>query len=164
LSVESSPEFQKGLSEAAEGAYREWLFGGSYKKVSSKDEIADTLEDMQRQRKEIEEKSEEIRRHAEGLRRDAERMRLLANPHAREITETLRAKHNKELGIKESGLICPKCKDTDHNNRMNGKAWCMKCNLPLMSPEKAKEWKPKQPKQTDITFNPIDRMVFKGKR
>ena len=139
-----SPEFLRALHEACERQYREYLYGGGI--VSSKDKIADTMEEMQRQRREIEEKVAEARVHAERRR---EEMRIMGDPHLREITESLRKRNRVE-----GGLVCPKCGDTDHGNRMNGKPYCMKCNLPLMSAEKAAEWvKPQVPKRASRTFN-----------
>lgn len=72
-----------------------------------------------------------------------EEIRIMSDPLLREITENLRKAHQSK-----TGLICPQCGDTDHGNRMNKKPWCMKCNLPLMSAEKAAKWvKPQQPKR-----------------
>ena len=38
---------------------------------------------------------------------------------------------------KTEGLICPCCGDYDHGNRINGKPFCVRCNLQLMSQKKA---------------------------
>jgi len=82
---------------------------------------------------------EERIREAKWVRED---MRTRSDPHLREITENLRRAH-----ATGGGLICPGCGDTDHGNRMGKKPWCMKCNLPLMSAEKAAKWvKPQPPK------------------
>lgn len=150
--IEDSPEFKKALNEACERQYRGWLYGGGI--VSSKDKIGETMEEIQRQRREIEEKVEGAKRHADRLRREAA---LMSNPHAREITENLRRIHGQN-----GGLVCPQCGDTDHGNRMNGKPWCMRCNLPLMSKEKAEGWiKPSKPKPRSLTFTDVDRVVLK---
>jgi len=77
------------------------------------------------------------------LREEMRMREIMNNPHAREITEELRRLHSAG-----GGLVCPSCGDTDHGNRMNNKPWCMKCNLPLMSLEKAANWvKPKPPRR-----------------
>ena len=38
-------------------------------------------------------------------------------------------------------LVCPKCGDFDRANMMNGKPWCMRCNIPLVSSDKVELWK-----------------------
>ena len=60
------------MNEACENQYRGYLYGEGG--VSSKDKIGDTVEEMQRQRKEIEEKFSEARLHAEKRR---EEMRVM---------------------------------------------------------------------------------------
>ena len=147
--VEDSPEFKKALNEACEGQYRGWLYGGGVI-ANSKDKIGGTMEEIQRQRKAIEEKVEEARRHADRIRREAE---LMSNEGAREITENLRKLHSTE-----SGVVCPQCGETNsHGNRMNGKPFCFRCNLIMISKEKAKNWvKPQKPKKSSLTFNDPD--------
>jgi formylmethanofuran dehydrogenase subunit E len=59
-------------------------------------------------------------------------------------TEELRRQHNPELIRINSllerkvtsvgGLRCPKCGEPDRENKMNGKPWCVKCNVALESP------------------------------
>lgn len=155
MSVEDSPEFKKALQEACEGQYRGWLYGGGVV-AKSKEGIGGTMEEIQRQRKAIEEKVEGARLHAEQIRREMEQRRkeyeIMSNPHAREITEHLRRIHGQK-----GGLICPQCGGIDHHNRMNGKPWCFQCNLPLMSREKAENWvKPQKPKNRMDDFGKID--------
>lgn len=67
------------------------------------------------------------------LREEAGQRELLSNPHAREVTEALRRRSG-------GGLVCPSCGDNDHGNRNGKRPWCMKCNLPLMSRERAAAW------------------------
>jgi len=149
MSVEDSPEFKKALTEACETQYREYMYGGTYASAKSKDTIADTMEEIQRQRREIEEKVEEAKRYAGEVR---ERARIMGDPHMREITENLRKLHSAG-----GGLICPSCGDTNQGNRMNGKPWCMKCGLPLLSQEKAEKWvKPQPSKRASRTFSEPD--------
>ncbi|GAH68856.1 unnamed protein product, partial [marine sediment metagenome] len=60
------------------------------------------------------------------------------------------------------GLVCPVCGEGDEGNRMNGKPWCMKCNAPLMTVEKAADWvKPEKPKRKSYTFNEPNGVVRK---
>jgi len=152
LSVES-PEFKKALNEACEAQYRGWLYGGDFAKASSKDTIGATMEEIQRQRREIEEKEKKAKLYADRIRREAE---LMQNEHAREITENLR-----RLYKPESDLVCPQCGETDsRGNRMNGKPFCFKCQLVMISREKVKNWiKPVKPKVKSYTFNDPDEVV-----
>jgi len=145
MAIEESPEFMEALHEACERQYREYLYGSA-----SEDKIGDTLEEIQRQRREIEEKVAEARLHADRVR---EEMRVMSDPHLREITEAMRARHRTD-----GGLVCPGCGETDsHGNKMNGKPYCFKCNLPFMSAEKAAEWvKPSKPKKFPRGFNEPD--------
>jgi len=148
LSVES-PEFKKALQEECEKQYRGWLYGGGVV-ANSKDKIGDTMEEIQRQRREIEEKVADARLHADRVREEA---RIMSDPHLREITENLRKLHSVE-----SSVVCPQCGETNsHGNRMNGKPFCFKCNLIMISKEKAKKWvKPVKPKNWMDDFGKID--------
>jgi len=149
MNVENSPEFQKALNEACEKQYRGYLFGGAYRKAESKDKIGETLEDIERERKNLMETHEGYMREAELARQQA---RFMTNSHMRQITENLKRKQE------VSGLVCPVCGGGDKGNRVNGKPVCYDVKkhkakdvdgpVPLMSPEKAEEWKPpgKKPK------------------
>jgi len=146
LSVES-PEFKRALQEACEGQYRGWLYGGGV--VSSKDKIGGTMDEVQRQRREIEEKVEGARLRADRVREEA---RIMSDPHLREITENLRKLHSVE-----SGVVCPQCGETNsHGNKMNGKPFCFKCQLLMISKEKAEKWVKPQPKPKSYTFKDVD--------
>ncbi|GAH53940.1 unnamed protein product [marine sediment metagenome] len=82
-----------------------------------------------------------MKKHEEHMRQ-AERFRFMYHPHVMEITANLKRKYGVE------GLICPACGGSDNGNTMNGKPWCMKCNIPLMTEEKAADWvKPVKPKK-----------------
>lgn len=159
MSVPDTPEFRKELNEACEKQYRGFLYGGDYVKAHSKDSIAEKMEEIQKQRKELENSSEEFRRHAERVRHEA---RIVSNSHMREITDNLRRRSG------SSGLICPMCGEGDHGNRMNGKPVCfMNAKhgglgpIPLMTPEKAKDWKhPQKPmKVKSYTFNEVEEVT-----
>lgn len=150
MTVEESPEFLRALNEACEKRYRAYLFGGEDAKAHSRDTISDTMEEMQRRRKEIEAMSEDIRRHTERVRREAKERRFRMHPHVREIDEVYRRAHG------GGGLICPICGERDHGNRMNGRPYCfmnarhkvmgVDGPVPLMSPEKARDWNPPKKK------------------
>ena len=104
---------------------------------------------------------EEIQAHSDRIRAETERQR---NPHFQEITRNLRKRHD------TSGLVCPVCGEGDHGNRMDKRPYCfMNAKhgelgpVPLMSPEKAKEWKPpkKKPKPKSYIFKEPDGVVRK---
>ena len=142
MSVENDPEFRKALEEACERNYREYLFG-----AGNSGKIGVTDAEIRSERAKIESEVEGAKRHAERVREEA---RIMSDPAIREITENLRRMHSAD-----GGLVCPKCGGTNHGNRMNGKPWCPKCNLPLMSREKAAGWvKPQKPKPKRFTFDP----------
>lgn len=156
MSVEESPEFKKALQEACEVQYRGWLYGGGVI-ANSKDKIGETMEEIQKQRKDIEGKVEAARLHAERMRRTAE---IMSNPHAREITENLSRLHSAE-----GSPICPQCGETNSNgNTMNGRPFCWKCQLVMVSKEKAEKWnKPAKSKIRSYIFNEPDK-VFRVRR
>ena len=68
---------------------------------------------------------------------EAERLRREYDPLLREIQEKMTRKEEFLSG----GLVCPVCQEPDKGNKMNGKAWCMKCNAPLLPKSKAEKWK-----------------------
>ncbi len=123
-----SPEFKKALKEACDSQWTTWLYGGSAKK-SSRRNVEKDLDRIQK----IKQKAQT---RADASRRKAEELRRLYNPMLKRITENYKLKHNLQSG----GLICPKCGDSDHNNKMDGKPWCMKCNVELVPANKAAKW------------------------
>lgn len=75
------------------------------------------------------------------------------DPHLRKINDRFM-----EEAVKgKDTLVCPSCGDSDYGNIMNGKPWCMKCNVSLEPPFFAKKRLldvkvlPKS-KRLDITF------------
>jgi len=78
---------------------------------------------LQREIDEIDDKVTDVKAHAEELRRryDPELMKINANL-------------ERKLGSPIGGLRCPKCGEPDRQNKMNGKSWCLKCNVALESP------------------------------
>lgn len=102
----------------------------------------------QREIEGIDGKVADAKAHAEELRRqyDPELMRIQSNL-------------DRKDGF-SSSLSCPKCKDADHGNTMNRKAWCMKCNVALESPFVKKrlpivKMLPKS-KWLDVTFRGLE--------
>jgi hypothetical protein len=102
------------------------------------------------QREIDENKVADAKAKAEALRRqyDPELMRINANL-------------ERKLGVPVGGLRCPKCGESDRHNKMNGKAWCMKCNLPLEIPNSAKRCFPDmkvlpKTRRLDVTFRGLD--------
>lgn len=104
----------------------------------------------QREIDEIDGKVADAKAHAEELRRqyDPELMRINANL-------------ERKLGVSVGGLRCPKCGEPDRRNKMNGKSWCMKCNVALESPFLVKKRLPNvkvlsKTKKLDVTFRGLD--------
>lgn len=180
-----SPEFQAALNEACEKQYRGWLYGGEGVKAETKSQIEDVMSDLQGRKREAEILREslalrasatgfhmpdipslpdeitresmkkyhkEIQVYSDKIRAEAERQR---NKHFQEIT--------RNLSRVSGGLVCPVCGAGDHGNRMNGKPICMMNAkhrglgpIPLMTPEKAKEWKPPEKPVTTRSYTFIE--------
>ena len=188
MSVPDTPEFRKALEEACDRQYGEWLYGGGVK-VKERSQIEEVMkEHTEAMRKSLalrasaagmnmagmpelpeevtfesmEKYRAEMEAYSKRIRAEAERQ---GNEHYREITRELR----KRGGY--SGLICPVCGEEDHGNKMNGKPVCMMNAkhgglgpVPLMSPEKAREWKPpEKPKARSYTFDEPDGVVKVGR-
>jgi hypothetical protein len=65
----------------------------------------------------------------------AEKLRREYDPLLREIQD----KFNRKLDVVEGdSLVCPQCGEGDKGNKMNGKRWCLKCNVPLVPKSQAK--------------------------
>ena len=107
--------------------------------------------------------SKVMRKYSSKIRAEAERV---ANPHFREIARGLKSRQS-------SGSVCPVCGEGDHGNRVDGKPYCymidkhkakgVNGSVPLMTPEKAKDWKPppKKSKPKSYTFMEPDGVVRK---
>ena len=89
---------------------------------------------LQRDLEDVDRRVEEAKRRADELRRE-----YMVDPHLREINE----KYQKLIVKSESGssLVCPKCKEGDHGNKMNKQSWCMKCNTALISKNMLEKWR-----------------------
>lgn len=107
------------------------------------------LPKWRRELEEIDSRVNDSKAKAEELRRqyDPELIRIQANM-------------DRKTGI-TSSLCCPKCHDTDHGNKMNGKPWCMKCSVRLESPSLVKTHFPDvkvlpKSKRFDVTFRGLE--------
>jgi formylmethanofuran dehydrogenase subunit E len=104
----------------------------------------------QREIDEIDSKVADAKAKAEEIRRrfDPELMRINANL-------------ERKLGVAIGGLRCPKCGEPDRHNKMNGKPWCFKCNVPLESPSLVKKRSPEvkvlpKTRRLNVTFRGLD--------
>jgi len=68
----------------------------------------------------------------------ADSLKRQYDPILRELNEKYSSLIPKVEGV--DGLVCPECGDIDHQNKMNGVAYCMKCNVPLVEKETATKW------------------------
>jgi len=67
----------------------------------------------------------------------------------------------RKMLLSAGGLRCPKCHEGDRGNRMNGKPWCVTCNVALESPFLVKKHLPNvkllpKSKRLDVTFRRLD--------
>ena len=135
MSVEESPEFQKALRDGAEKALNRL----NSTKPKCKDGVEVKAEALRSRAKERETEFGEVER-------------WWSDPHMREITANLKRKN----GLVD--LVCPVCGEGDNGNRMNDipicfmnakhKAKGVDGPVPLMTPEKAKDWKPPRKRPT----------------
>ncbi len=107
------------------------------------------LSKWKREIEEIDSKVADAKASAEELRRqyDPELMRITANL-------------DRKIGTPAGALRCPKCGESDHQNTMNGKPWCLKCNVPLESPFLVKKRLPDvkmlpKTKRLNVTFRGV---------
>lgn len=85
---------------------------------------------------------ENIDRKVKGVKERADELRRKYDPHLMRIQRDFVSQHMVGGGTK--GLVCPVCGRTDEEcgrNRMNGRAWCFKCNSPLVPKDKVGKWK-----------------------
>jgi len=89
---------------------------------------------------------------------DAREILRQRDPELIRITTNLDRKTGTPVGC----LHCPKCGEPDMHNTMNGKAWCIKCNVALASkastgPSESIRVKAlPRTKRLDVTFRGID--------
>jgi len=89
---------------------------------------------LQRDLEDVDQRVEDAKRKADRLRSE-----YMVDPHLREIS----TKYQSLLGKSESAsmLVCPKCKEGDHGNKMNKQPWCMKCNTALVPKNMLEKWR-----------------------
>jgi len=97
------------------------------KMIKGKSKLQRSLEDVDCRVAEAKHKADKLRR------------KYMMDPNLREINE----KYQRRLQKSESAsaLVCPKCKGSDHGNKMNGRPWCMKCNTALNPANILEKWK-----------------------
>jgi len=83
--------------------------------------------------RDLDRRVEKLRAKADQLRQD-----YMMDPRLREIQNKLLRKLDVVKGDKS--LVCPKCGEGDYGNKMNGKPWCFKCNVPLMPKDQVAKW------------------------
>jgi len=81
---------------------------------------------------------EDVDRRVREARAKADELRREYDPLLREIQEKLLRKLDVVKG--EDSLVCPKCGEGDHGNKMNGKPWCFKCNVLLVPKSQMAKW------------------------
>jgi hypothetical protein len=87
----------------------------------------------------------------------AEELRKRYDPELMKITTNLERKY----GSSNGSLQCPKCKESNRGNKLNGKPWCLKCNVALESPYLVKKRLPEakilpKSKRLAVTFRGFD--------
>ena len=137
MSVKDSPEFQNALKEACDNQWQTWLYGGVAKK-SSKRNVEKDLNRIQQIKQDAQMKVDAVEKKADSIRKKSEELRRLHDPSLKRITENYKLKNDIQGVI----LVCPKCGDSDHGNKMNGKPWCMSknCNVELVPVKKIAKW------------------------
>jgi altronate dehydratase len=48
-------------------------------------------------------------------------------------------RHFREQTKTTTSLTCPDCGESDKGNKMNGKPWCFKCNVPLVRKDRVEK-------------------------
>ena len=87
----------------------------------------------QRDLEDVDRRVEETKRKAEKLR---EKYRVELDEHLREINQKFLGRIEGAVGE----LVCPECDEGDKGNKMNGQAWCMKCNCALVKKNELQKW------------------------
>jgi len=67
--------------------------------------------------------------------------RLFLDPTLKDIQQKFdSAVPTRQVSTEE--IMCPVCGSDDKGNKVNGKPWCLKCNVMLLPKHKIKRWKP----------------------
>ena len=98
---------------------------------------------LQRYLEDVDRRVEDAKRKEDKLRRE-----YMMDPNLRKINEN----YQKLIVKSESGssLVCPKCNESDHGNKMNKQPWCMKCNTSLIPKNMLEKYK----KMPEVKFAP----------
>ena len=104
---------------------------------SLEQEIPKQVAGMKRRREKRMKSKAKWQREAEEAEEKTEELTRRYSPELMRIQEDFARRGAVQIGSK---LMCPKCGDTDHGNRMNGAPWCMKCNCPLIPKSKVEKW------------------------
>jgi len=92
---------------------------------------------VQKREEKLEKGKAKWQRDLEDAKDRAEKLRREYDPLLREIQDKLLRKLDV---VKGDSLVCPKCGEPDKGNKMNGKPWCFKCNVPLMPKGQVVKW------------------------
>ena len=92
---------------------------------------------MQKRKEKLKKSKAKRQRDIDEVVDRAEKLRREYDPLLREILDKLLRKLDV---VKGDSLICPKCGEADKSNKMNGKSWCFKCNVPLMPKSQVARW------------------------
>lgn len=92
-----------------------------------------------------------------GTRAKADELWRRYDPELTRITANL----DRKMGSSAGGLRCPKCGESDMHNTMNGRSWCLRCNVALESPFLVKKRMPNakvlpKTRKLDVTFRRLD--------
>ena len=81
---------------------------------------------------------EDVDRRVREARAKADELRREYDPLLREIQDKLLRKLDVVKG--EDSLVCPKCGEGNKGNKMDGKLWCFKCNVPFVPKGQVEKW------------------------
>jgi len=177
MSIRDDPDFLKALGEACEGKHQEIqnLTKVDFSKI--REEMDTKVTEMKAEANKVRSEADNIRARAETDRlqafnrvygsgigkyapppRSIEELRRMTDPAHRDILENLRRKDSSPDEAR-----CPICMNFGHGNKKNGKPWCLKCDAPILSPDKHEEWlefQSDEPKVTvQETFTEVDGTV-----
>jgi hypothetical protein len=93
---------------------------------------------VQKREEKLEKTKAKWQRDLDEAKGRAEKLRREHDPLLREIQDKLLRKLDVVKG--EDSLVCPKCGEGDHGNKVNGKPWCFKCQVPLVPKDVVAKW------------------------
>jgi len=89
----------------------------------------------------VQKREEKLRKGKAKWQRDleyAEKLRREYDPLLRDIQDKMLRKLDIVKG--DNSLVCAECGEGDKGNKMNGKPWCFKCNVPLVTKGNVAKW------------------------